>query len=431
MDYSKICFVVMPFGSKSVEGRAIDFDYIYSDIFEPSISTVKLPEGGLLKPRRTDNDLFSGIISKEMFEYLEYSRVVFADITGLNPNVMYELGHRHRARQSGTIIFRQTDCSIPFDINQIKAFPYEFEPDDHAQVARELISKVLTESLERNRLDSPIQLILQSQQNNPHGLDAILQKAENALFKSDPLAAIGHFKDAIAISPQNSKLHLEIGILYKGQGDWDKALTHFQQATNYQHNYSEAWREVGIAENKIFHKADRGKGFPTGETSLRKALEIDPEDFDALSSLGGLLKRDGRLKEAIKCYRGAAIISNGNSYPLLNAIKLQAQLSGRFELEAKDVFLLKRAQKSLKAQTTCNPPYNSPWSHFDLAEIILFLGEPELSLDIANEGLLVAEKWQAKTFLRSVAPLMDIVPTMPGLIDLIKLIQTAEECLSC
>lgn len=420
----------MPFGAKSVEGRTIDFDYIYSSIFEPAISSVKLPEGGLLEPRRTDNDLFSGIISKEMFEYLEYARMVFADITGLNPNVMYELGHRHRARQSGTIIFRQTDCPIPFDINQIKAFPYEFEPDEHAQDARKLIAKVLTESLNRNRLDSPIQLILQSQQNNPHGLDAVLQKAENALFNSDPFGALGYFKEAIAISPQNPKLHLEIGILYKGQGYWDKALAHFHQATSYQPLYSEAWRELGIAENKIFHNSGREKTLPTGETSLQKALSIDPEDFDALSSLGGLLKREGRLNEAAKCYSNAAGISNGNSYPLLNAIKLQAQLSGTFKLEAKDIFLLKRAQKSLKAQTACNPPYNSPWSHFDLAEIYLFLGEPELSLSIANDGLLGAEKWQVNTFRESVFLLMDIAPTVPGLNGLIELIQTAEECLS-
>jgi hypothetical protein len=32
---------------------------------------------------------------------------------------------RHRTRQAGTAIFRKTAAKIPFDINQVKAFPYE------------------------------------------------------------------------------------------------------------------------------------------------------------------------------------------------------------------------------------------------------------------------------------------------------------------
>ena len=137
IDYSTICFVIMPFGEKEVvdekgERRMVNFDTVYSTVFEPALRAVTLPEGGRLEPHRTDKDFFSGSISHEMFEYLEYSRMALADITGLNPNVFYELGVRHRARQAGTVIFRQLLAKIPFDINQIKAFPYEYEPDAHA-----------------------------------------------------------------------------------------------------------------------------------------------------------------------------------------------------------------------------------------------------------------------------------------------------------
>ena len=44
-----------------------------------------------------------------MFHYIEYSRFALADISGLNANVFYELGHRHRVHEAGTVIFRQTD----------------------------------------------------------------------------------------------------------------------------------------------------------------------------------------------------------------------------------------------------------------------------------------------------------------------------------
>ena len=102
-----------------------------------------------------------------MFHYLEYSRVVLADISGLNANVFYELGHRHRARETGTMMVRQVNAPIPFDINSIKAFPYEYQPADHAAESVALITRVLQQSLEQNRPDSPVQAALNVQRQHP------------------------------------------------------------------------------------------------------------------------------------------------------------------------------------------------------------------------------------------------------------------------
>src|SRR5258708_12217972 len=136
MDYSKICFVTMPFGEKPVGDLTVDFDRLYDDIFVPAISAVSLPEGGKLEPRRTDKDFYSGDIKLEMFQYLEYSRFALADISGLNFNVAYELGARHRAREAGTAIFRQGKAAPPFDISSIKAFPHEYTPPQNATKPR-------------------------------------------------------------------------------------------------------------------------------------------------------------------------------------------------------------------------------------------------------------------------------------------------------
>src|SRR3974377_636819 len=97
-DYTRICFVIMPFGEKDVTDdkgntQKVNFDKIYENVFVPAVSQVKMPVGedGNLEPHRTDKDFFSGDISQEMFEYLEYSRFALTDITGLNANVFYEL----------------------------------------------------------------------------------------------------------------------------------------------------------------------------------------------------------------------------------------------------------------------------------------------------------------------------------------------------
>src|SRR4051794_40082722 len=150
----------MPFGRKAVGDRLVEFDNIYHAIFKPAIAATPLPEGGLLQPYRTDQDFSAGHISQMMFEYLEYSRFSLVDITGLNANVFFELGVRYRARESGTALFRQAGTPLPFDINQIKAFPYEYEPDTSAEESRHLVTRVLKESLQQNTLNSPVQLAL-------------------------------------------------------------------------------------------------------------------------------------------------------------------------------------------------------------------------------------------------------------------------------
>jgi hypothetical protein len=118
----------------------------------PAIADVRSPDGESLLIRRVDHDFFGGNINESMFRYLEYSRLALCDITSLNPNVFYELGVRHRARSSGTMIFRHVDTTIPFDISHIKTFAY----DPHKpEQSRTLIMHVVTESLLQTGIDSP------------------------------------------------------------------------------------------------------------------------------------------------------------------------------------------------------------------------------------------------------------------------------------
>jgi len=217
MDYSKICFVIMPFGLRNVEGKEIDFDKIYQNVFEPAINAVLLPEGGCLQAKRTDKDYFSANIDTEMFQYLEYSRFALVDITGLNANVFYELGVRHHGNQSGTAIFRQADKVIPFDISHIKAFPYEFEPVAQVQASRMLITEVLTESLVYNRIDSPVQVALAAQRLQGYPIEQLLIAATNALRNQDLTTAINKYRHAIQINGNNPLLHIELGLLLKRQ----------------------------------------------------------------------------------------------------------------------------------------------------------------------------------------------------------------------
>jgi hypothetical protein len=221
VDYAQVCFIIMPFGKKRVDSADVDFNAIYDSIFAPAIGRVLLPEGGQLQPRRTDKDFFTADINYEMFSYIEYARFAIADISGLNANVFYELGARHHTRESGTAIFRQAGANVPFDIQTIKAFSYEYGTPEKDESARTLISRVLTESLANNRLDSPIRLALDHQQQQSNAVLDRLKDAENAIHNADANRAIQLYKEVIAIDLSNPLHRMKLGLLQKEQGMWN------------------------------------------------------------------------------------------------------------------------------------------------------------------------------------------------------------------
>ena len=124
MDYAKVCFVIMPFGKKPVGDHQVDFDTLYDDI-SCRRSARCLARGRQARAAAHRQGLLHQRHQAGEFEYLEYSRFALADISGLNFNVAYELGVRHRARESGTAIFRQRNSRRPSN-RSIKAFPYEY-----------------------------------------------------------------------------------------------------------------------------------------------------------------------------------------------------------------------------------------------------------------------------------------------------------------
>jgi len=422
MDYTKSCFVIMPFNKKKVGEKEIDFDWIYENVFVPAVSAAKLPEGGTLTPKRTDKEFGSSDISQDMFEYLEYSRMAIADISGLNANVLYELGVRHRALASGTAIFRMPDAPIPFDINQIKAFPYEYDPTDKLQESIQLITRTLEESLQQNRLDSPVQKALRAQNRDDGRVNSLMQQAEEAIRKQDPATAVQKYEEAIANDGQNALLRVRAGLLYKDVGGrFPEALEHFIKATAIDPQYAEAWRERGIVENKIYAKTKTG---PTGQESLERAVELNPKDFDALASLGGVLKRAENWEASADAYQRSTEVSLGHSYPLLNWLTLRARQTGKLELSPKEKLMLKKALRSLTAQVASDPAYNTPWTIFDYAQTQLFLGDSDEFMKYVERGLLEqTADWQPGTFAGTLQLLVDAGIDLPRLqegIDLLR-----------
>lgn len=152
----RICFVIMGYGKKTdpTLGKTFDLDVTYNTIIKPSV------ENAGFRCVRGDEVLESGIIDKSMYALLIHADLVIADITTFNPNAIYELGIRHAAKPFSTIVMKEKDGTIPFDINHNKTFTYSHMGEDIGakEVERcvNALTKLILEVDRAKETDSPL-----------------------------------------------------------------------------------------------------------------------------------------------------------------------------------------------------------------------------------------------------------------------------------
>lgn len=146
----------MGYGKKTdpTLGKTYDLDATYHRIIKPAV--VKAGYTCI----RGDEILESGIIDKSMYALLIRADLVIADITTFNPNAIYELGIRHAARPYSTIVMKEKDGNIPFDINHNKTFTYAHMGEDigasEAERCVTHLSSLILEIDKAKETDSPL-----------------------------------------------------------------------------------------------------------------------------------------------------------------------------------------------------------------------------------------------------------------------------------
>jgi len=116
-----ICFVIMGFGRKKdpSTNRTIDLDETYKKIIRPAVLACNY------NCVRADEISESGIIDRSMYALLMHAELVIADISTYNPNALYELGIRHAVRPYSTIILKEDEGTLPFDISHNRTLKYK------------------------------------------------------------------------------------------------------------------------------------------------------------------------------------------------------------------------------------------------------------------------------------------------------------------
>jgi hypothetical protein len=114
---NNLCFVLMPFA----QGR--DLQRVYLDLVKPTVESC-----GLHCIRADDIYGVSGIM-QSIWEPINRSRVIIAEMTDRNPNVFYELGIAHTLGKPVIMITQSID-DVPFDLKHLRCVEYEYKPHE-------------------------------------------------------------------------------------------------------------------------------------------------------------------------------------------------------------------------------------------------------------------------------------------------------------
>lgn len=110
----RLAFVLMPFDD--------DLTTIYNTIVKPCVQSDEFN----LVCKRADDIKTNKAIMQDIFKAVCEARIIIADITRLNPNVMYELGMAHTLGKETILIYQNEQViKFPFDLAHIRRIEYE------------------------------------------------------------------------------------------------------------------------------------------------------------------------------------------------------------------------------------------------------------------------------------------------------------------
>jgi len=112
------------------------FDRRYEEVIAPAIKSAKF------NPKRADSTKVTGLILHQIQRGILGAKVVLADITGNNPNVMLELGLALAARKP-VILLTQSLAELPSDLNGIRSSEYNTDVPKWDQMLSQTITAAL------------------------------------------------------------------------------------------------------------------------------------------------------------------------------------------------------------------------------------------------------------------------------------------------
>ena len=148
----KVCFFVTPIGhANSPERKRADSiqKYILNEVLAGKYKVVRADE--LPQP---------GSITHQVIKMLHHADLVVADLTGVNPNVVYELAIRHAFNKISIHLIDEAD-KIPFDLKDERTVAFNLSDVASIDDCKQQLAKIIREINRRTfEYSSPIFRVL-------------------------------------------------------------------------------------------------------------------------------------------------------------------------------------------------------------------------------------------------------------------------------
>jgi len=406
---AKICFVIMGFGKKSDPETKItyDLDKTYKNIIRPAVI-----EAGY-ECVRADEILDSGLIDKSMYALLMQADLVIADITTYNPNAIYELGIRHGVRPQSTIILKEKNGKIPFDLDHNRMCMYTHMGEDigYDEVLRckNYLIDLIKNVTNQQQADSPLYQFI----NN---INPPILPQEEYISLIDDLAEKENLIFAVV---EKAKAKMSEGDFESAAKYWDKA---HQNAPN--EPYFIQQKALSVYKSKV----------PSPTTALTDALniisELSPDeastnDPETLGITGAIYKNQwflsgdiASLERAITYYGKCFNIRNdyytGENYAL--CLDMKSNKSEDPEEKIYSKFEAKKTREKIVSTLLDIIEYEDfdtridrMWIYATLSHCYLALSNDEKHQKF--EALFMSEspiEWQVKTYETSKQELIQL-----------------------
>jgi len=172
------------------------------------------------------------------------------------------------------------------------------------------------------------------------------------------------------------ELVLRISKLARAVERWDlniKLLSEFVNSNN-----PSILRELGVALYKSYAKNPTGAEYKQGQKYLEEAINLDPEDTDALTCLGGSWKKLD-LENALSHYTKAYNVNPDDTYTGVNYFITNIALNNNIDVLDYSLPAIKNIIKISEDQISLG--INIPWAYFNNGLFKLFSKDVNASLN--------------------------------------------------
>lgn len=162
------CFAIAPIGPNDSDVRRRS-DKVLKHIFKKALSEK-------YEVIRGDNIDEPGMITSQVLRAVQDSPLVVADLTGHNPNVLYELAVRHAIEKPIIHVIEPKLSKIPFDIAGFRTIEFDLTDPDSIESAVEQLQKQ-TEQAEKGKWgETPVKLANIMQRSKEDSQESLLLK---------------------------------------------------------------------------------------------------------------------------------------------------------------------------------------------------------------------------------------------------------------